>query len=471
MLGKNGQVKLIDFNLSTMFSTDPSRKLTESVGCIHYASPQILEAAHRIPYSASNGWSDVWSFGVVVFALLQGVFPFKELTPTKLHAEIQKRGGKNLTFPVPISWEAKNFITDVLDPYRRWSARELLSHPFIVGVAAPIWDEVQTPIQNSSSLAVPGEKTRSRSAPGTSMEYQQQQPQPVPQQMQQQGTRPRFQIPMPSPGPMHPSVALLKEQLPAPRTPNANMDISTMGGNYFNIQPLPTPSISQNQQSQLHYFEQPRSPHMPNGMPAVGTPSLFQGYQPPLASPAAPPFRGLQWTAHSRSRAESIQYGNSAPLETPALRQDAENPEAMAVDVLMNLDQPQMVPTPPATPNHMVDYMSPSPPEQTTSFAAPLPPNVNGHGQGMILPSPSTPGPVPVRSPGPASNEPGSSGWKNQLAALNNYSKMLMRDAAAKLASVSGEAEQIPPEPAQDAAGLTRLQKAAWKMGVHNLVN
>lgn len=32
MLTKDGQVKLIDFNLSTMFSTDPSRKLTESVG-------------------------------------------------------------------------------------------------------------------------------------------------------------------------------------------------------------------------------------------------------------------------------------------------------------------------------------------------------------------------------------------------------------------------------------------------------
>lgn len=464
----------------------------------------------------------MWSFGVVVFALLQGVFPFKELTPTKLHAEIQKRGGKNLTFPVPLSWEAKAFITDVLDPYRRWSARELLNHPFVVGVRGNIWDSDQSSSSVATSSAQAGLATPlappvaamvgtpgAPAMPRTRTDSNGSNPEFVvtppgggaPQPPVPQPPRSRFQMPMPggAPGtPIHPSLAMLKEQLPAPRTPNAAMDISQMvaQNNYFAIQPLPSPSISQGAQSQLQYFDQPRTAQLQ--MPNIGTPgpyyngtasafnpALASPAAPALPSPAAPPFRGLQWNAHTRTRAESVQY--TAPLETPALRPDNENPEAMAVDVLLNLDpgSHQMVPTPPATPSNMIDYLSPSPPEQPAAPQVPQGMMVPNGGQ-MHLPTPSTPGvggvaPTPGRSPGPQPAEtPGGSGWKGQLAILNQYSRILMRDAAAKLASVAGTPQQQQSADVQmqseegdnDSAGsMTRLQKAAWKMGVHNLIN
>ncbi|KAI9003465.1 kinase-like domain-containing protein [Hyaloraphidium curvatum] len=487
MLSKDGQVKLIDFNLSTMFSTDPSRKLTESVGCIHYASPQILEAAHRIPYSAANGWSDVWSFGVVVFALLQGVFPFKELTPTKLHGEIQRRGGKNLTFPVPISWQARMFITDVLDPYRRWCARDLLNHPFVVGVGTPIWDTESSNTMSSAGTLVGATPSESNGFDFLNL------------------PRGRFQQPA---TPMHPSLALLKEQLPAPRTPNTATEITlgNMGSqNYFNIQPIPTPTAA----GQMMPSAQPspdfsrqqaqqQAPLQPLGTPAFGTgrtttpgersgaqyfnlprnltfpnpstPSFLpnNNYPQPAASPnptpAAPPpnpaFRGLQCPpARLRGSPRTEQPVGPSPLSGP--------PESRALAVQ----------TPPATPGLVgpipmggaIDFLSPSPP--ATEPAAPV---VLGPIPASQLPTPSTPGQNNgARTPGSTvSTDSAGSGWKVQLAALNSYSKLLMRDAAAKLdAATGGQAKAEESFEAEASGSMTRLQRAAWKMGVHNLLN
>jgi serine/threonine protein kinase len=61
-------VKIADFGLSSL--TGPNQDSHERLGTLHYTAPEILSGK---PYDASV---DVWSLGVITYALLSGTFPF-----------------------------------------------------------------------------------------------------------------------------------------------------------------------------------------------------------------------------------------------------------------------------------------------------------------------------------------------------------------------------------------------------------
>jgi len=128
------QIKLIDFGLAANCSSDnmasnsnqaPLDQLSTCCGSVTYAAPEVISGSI---YSGTA--CDVWSAGVMLYALLVGQLPFNDNSIPRLYQKIQA-GIK--TLPPFLSHEASDLIAKMLivDPNQRISVREVLAHPWL----------------------------------------------------------------------------------------------------------------------------------------------------------------------------------------------------------------------------------------------------------------------------------------------------------------------------------------------------
>jgi serine/threonine protein kinase len=161
-------LKIADFGLSAVFLSNTQedekaadnglsmRRLTSVVGSPHYVAPEILEnSGCNSGYDGTK--SDVWSLGVIMYAMLAGNLPFgKDLLHckrfTKFSSWVQSRNAhlqsllENSTgspkpnvvfpqwfFPQKFSDNAKDLISKLLqpDPSKRMPVEEARRHPWI----------------------------------------------------------------------------------------------------------------------------------------------------------------------------------------------------------------------------------------------------------------------------------------------------------------------------------------------------
>lgn len=117
------ELKIIDFG----FATTTEEKLKEFSGSIHYFAPQLL---HKIPYDGKK--ADVWSLGIVSFAILAAKFPFDDENDNQSNIFFQIKRGI-FTTPPHFSSLAKSFVEAILDPNEatRPTIDEILLHPFL----------------------------------------------------------------------------------------------------------------------------------------------------------------------------------------------------------------------------------------------------------------------------------------------------------------------------------------------------
>ena len=82
---------------------------------------------------------DIWSLGIMTIEMLEGEPPYLEEEPLKALYLIATHGTPDLQDPDSASVELKDFIAQTLqlDPEKRPSAKELLSHPFLEKAASP----------------------------------------------------------------------------------------------------------------------------------------------------------------------------------------------------------------------------------------------------------------------------------------------------------------------------------------------
>ncbi|KAK4127305.1 Pkinase-domain-containing protein [Parathielavia appendiculata] len=126
LISKTGDIKIIDFGLSNLFSPDEDRKLKTYCGSLYFAAPELLQAR---PYTGPE--VDVWSFGVVLFVLVCGKVPFDDQYMPALHQKIKKGV---VDYPNWLSSECKHLISRMLvtDPRQRATMHEVMNHPWMI---------------------------------------------------------------------------------------------------------------------------------------------------------------------------------------------------------------------------------------------------------------------------------------------------------------------------------------------------
>lgn len=125
LLDEHGNAKLADFGLAAEMV--PGKMLTGSCGSPYYAAPELWDEG--IQYQGPE--IDIWSCGVVLYALLTNTLAFDART---LPALVEKIKGASYSKPTARSEDANDLLGKMLtvDPACRISMTEIREHKWLV---------------------------------------------------------------------------------------------------------------------------------------------------------------------------------------------------------------------------------------------------------------------------------------------------------------------------------------------------
>lgn len=128
----NGKIVLSDFGYSIFAQNKPLSKL--KCGTIAYVAPEIINNEPYNPF-----FSDVWSTGILLFALITNKFPW----PTMIEEEMIKHiKSHNIHYPDYLSEQVIDLINRMTFPVpaQRPTFQQILQHPWIKDVSIPLQD-------------------------------------------------------------------------------------------------------------------------------------------------------------------------------------------------------------------------------------------------------------------------------------------------------------------------------------------
>ena len=126
LLTKDHVLKIIDFGLSNYFKEGQEDLLITHCGSQCYASPEMVAG------NKYNGFKiDIWSTGIILYAMLCGYLPFEDKDNDILFEKILEC---KLDFPKYISETSKDLIEKILvtDPNNRIDIPQIKEHPFFI---------------------------------------------------------------------------------------------------------------------------------------------------------------------------------------------------------------------------------------------------------------------------------------------------------------------------------------------------
>ena len=121
LMDANHEIKIIDFGLSNYFS---GSLLSTPCGSPCYASPEMVSGKKY------NGFKiDVWSCGIILYAMLCGYLPFEHKDNTVLYKKIMEC---KVDYPHHLSSRSKDMMRKILvnDLNKRIEISEIKKHPF-----------------------------------------------------------------------------------------------------------------------------------------------------------------------------------------------------------------------------------------------------------------------------------------------------------------------------------------------------
>ncbi|KAK3183504.1 hypothetical protein Dsin_030790 [Dipteronia sinensis] len=138
LLGSNGKVKLADFGCSKRLLNDRKISNGESIhswksigGSPLWMAPEVLRN------EGLDFASDIWSLGCLVIEMATGIPPWNGLSVSNPMAAVLKIacGNEKPQLPTGFSQEGLDFLEKCLErnQEQRWTAEELLNHPYISG--------------------------------------------------------------------------------------------------------------------------------------------------------------------------------------------------------------------------------------------------------------------------------------------------------------------------------------------------
>ncbi|KAM3865496.1 maternal embryonic leucine zipper kinase [Diretmus argenteus] len=133
LIDEDHNLKLIDFGLCAKPKGGLGYQLMTCCGSPAYAAPELIQGKAYIGSEA-----DVWSMGVLLFALLCGCLPFDDDNYMVLYRKIMRGKYDNPRWLSPGSILLLNQMMQV-DPKRRLTVRQLLDHPWVMqGYSSPV---------------------------------------------------------------------------------------------------------------------------------------------------------------------------------------------------------------------------------------------------------------------------------------------------------------------------------------------
>ena len=98
-------------------------------GTLEYMAPELL---NKQEYETSV---DIWSFGILAIELAQGETGNFDVDSPEAMAERYKKNGPPKLEPKKWSASFEDFVSKclIVDPSKRWSAKQLLVHEFLIG--------------------------------------------------------------------------------------------------------------------------------------------------------------------------------------------------------------------------------------------------------------------------------------------------------------------------------------------------
>ncbi|XP_027563267.1 serine/threonine-protein kinase PAK 3-like, partial [Neopelma chrysocephalum] len=155
LLGMDGSVKLADFGLAARITPEQSKR-SSLVGTAHWMAPEYLS---KDEYGAKV---DIWALGITVIEMLEGQPPYFWEPPHRAMELIFFDGIPELQNHEKLSPALQDFLNCCLqaDEDSRWSAEELLQHPFLLSA---------TPLSGLTTLINAAEQLREASRQGFGM--------------------------------------------------------------------------------------------------------------------------------------------------------------------------------------------------------------------------------------------------------------------------------------------------------------
>eukprot|EP00300_Choanocystis_sp_HF-7_P033140 c45435_g1_i1.p1 GENE.c45435_g1_i1~~c45435_g1_i1.p1 ORF type:complete len:497 (-),score=81.97 c45435_g1_i1:24-1514(-) len=124
LLGLHGEVKLSDFGFAAQLTYEINKRRSV-IGTPYWMAPEVIRG-HQYDVKA-----DIWSVGIMVIEMVDGQPPYIRETPLRAMLLLSTR-------PPPLPKRShspllENFISRCVqrDASQRWTARELLAHPFL----------------------------------------------------------------------------------------------------------------------------------------------------------------------------------------------------------------------------------------------------------------------------------------------------------------------------------------------------
>ena len=120
LLDKDKNIKIVDFGLSNTYKAN--ELLKTACGSPWYAAPEMVAGKqyHGLP-------ADIWSCGVILYAMVCGYLPFEDPKTNVLYKKILNA---DYTIPEFVSDDCKDLIKRILntDPTRRYTVSEIKNH-------------------------------------------------------------------------------------------------------------------------------------------------------------------------------------------------------------------------------------------------------------------------------------------------------------------------------------------------------
>ena len=130
-------IKIVDFGLSNTFKDN--ELLKTACGSPWYAAPEMIAGKEYVGSKA-----DIWSCGIIMYALIWGFLPFEDQNTANLYKKIL---AGEYSIPRFISDDAKELIKIILitDPDKRWNIDDIKSHT---------WFGLNTPVHTSDGIII-----------------------------------------------------------------------------------------------------------------------------------------------------------------------------------------------------------------------------------------------------------------------------------------------------------------------------